>query len=129
MVTADVVSLQIDGMHCGSCVARVDKALRSVPGVRSAAVNLTTATARVEGAPETGALVRAVESVGYKARVLGDMSAEMVREIGEEKEEESRRVLNRLWVGALAGVPVVAADMAMPWFMASLPTAGMVAFG
>ncbi|CAG0991671.1 partial Copper-transporting P-type ATPase, partial [Burkholderiales bacterium] len=36
------VQLNIDGMTCASCVARVEKALKKVPGVLSAEVNLAT---------------------------------------------------------------------------------------
>jgi Cu+-exporting ATPase len=58
-------------MTCASCVARVEKALKRVPGVASAEVNLATETATVslaEGAaPES--LVEAVRGAGYEARL------------------------------------------------------------
>ncbi|RYF53112.1 MAG: heavy-metal-associated domain-containing protein, partial [Comamonadaceae bacterium] len=41
------VRLQIEGMTCASCVGRVEKALKKVPGVASAEVNLATETAEV----------------------------------------------------------------------------------
>ncbi len=61
------VSLAIEGMSCASCVGRVEKALRAVPGVESASVNLATERAEVTGeAPIAyGALVAAVEDAGY----------------------------------------------------------------
>ena len=39
--------LRIGGMHCASCVGRVEKALRGVVGVNEASVNLATGEARV----------------------------------------------------------------------------------
>ena len=54
MKTANLIKLPIEGMTCASCVARVEKALKAVPGVASAEVNLATETATVslaEGAP------------------------------------------------------------------------------
>ena len=39
--------LGIDGMTCASCVARVERALQAVPGVREAAVNLATGRVRI----------------------------------------------------------------------------------
>ena len=59
----------IAGMTCASCVARVEKALRAVPGVREASVNLATERAEVKGdALDADALAAAVERAGYAAR-------------------------------------------------------------
>jgi Cu+-exporting ATPase len=57
----------IAGMTCASCVARVEKALRAVPGVREAAVNLATESAAVAADPavKPGDLERAVVDAGY----------------------------------------------------------------
>ena len=41
-------SFQVEGMTCASCVGRVEKAIRAVPGVVSASVNLATERATVE---------------------------------------------------------------------------------
>ena len=41
------LDLGVGGMTCASCVARVEKALKKVPGVQDAAVNLATESARV----------------------------------------------------------------------------------
>ena len=45
--TRPAVTLPVEGMTCASCVGRVEKALRGVPGVVSASVNLATNSARV----------------------------------------------------------------------------------
>ncbi len=71
MKTASLIKLPIEGMTCASCVARVEKALKRVPGVATAEVNLATETATVllaEGAaPET--LVDAVRGAGYETQL------------------------------------------------------------
>jgi Cu+-exporting ATPase len=59
--------LAIGGMTCASCVARVEKNLLKVPGVRVASVNLATETAHVEGVTGFSDLVTAVERAGYSA--------------------------------------------------------------
>ena len=61
------LSLPVTGMTCASCVARVEKALARVPGVRSASVNLATERASAQGDASLtlGALVDAVEKAGY----------------------------------------------------------------
>jgi len=73
MKTANLIKLPIEGMTCAACVARVERALKAVPGVASAEVNLATETASValaEGAaPES--LVAAVRDAGYEARLAG----------------------------------------------------------
>ncbi|MCW5642811.1 MAG: copper-translocating P-type ATPase [Rhodoferax sp.] len=64
--------LPIEGMTCASCVARVEKALKKVPGVVSAEVNLATEKAQVTVSGDAGsadALVAAVEKAGYTAHV------------------------------------------------------------
>lgn len=62
--------LQIEGMTCASCVTRVEKALRKVPGVADATVNLATDKATVRALPTVpaAALRAAVERAGYSAR-------------------------------------------------------------
>ncbi len=71
---ADSVALdfRIAGMTCASCVARVEKAIRAVPGVADAAVNLATEQAAVHAAPGTDpqAIVAAVDRAGYEAAPL-----------------------------------------------------------
>ena len=42
------ISIDIEGMTCASCVARVEKSLMKVPSVRSASVNLATQRATVQ---------------------------------------------------------------------------------
>jgi Cu+-exporting ATPase len=57
----------VEGMTCASCVARVEKALRRVPGVVEANVNLATESATVAAGAGTPreALIKAVEDAGY----------------------------------------------------------------
>ena len=64
------IVLDIRGMTCASCVSRVEKALRLVPGVTDAVVNLATETATVSGAGGVAAsAVAAVSKAGYAASV------------------------------------------------------------
>ena len=58
-------------MTCASCVARVEKALKKVPGVQEATVNLATESARVvisPGEDVQARLRRAVRDAGYDPR-------------------------------------------------------------
>ena len=65
---ANAIRLDIAGMTCASCVARVEKALKAVPGVERASVNLATEQATVHAPPTVGtaALAAAVRKAGYE---------------------------------------------------------------
>jgi len=67
-VAQEDIALDIAGMTCASCVGRVEKALRKVPGVIDASVNLATESARVKVAgTDVGALIAAIDAAGYHA--------------------------------------------------------------
>ncbi|MBS3695840.1 cation transporter, partial [Rhodococcus qingshengii] len=57
-------------MTCASCVGRVEKALKAVPGVTSAVVNLATEKATIQGTADTAAVIAAIENAGYDAKVI-----------------------------------------------------------
>ena len=64
------IQLPVEGMHCASCVGRIEAALAAVEGVASASANLATGRVQVHarpgGAPDVAALVRAIEKTGYR---------------------------------------------------------------
>ena len=64
------LSLPVEGMTCASCVGRVERALKAVPGVHTAAVNLATERADITftGLADPQGAVRAIESAGYAVR-------------------------------------------------------------
>ena len=68
MIATDSVELEVGGMTCASCVARVEKRLNKLEGV-TATVNFATETARID-VPEgydTDLLIKQVEGAGYSA--------------------------------------------------------------
>ncbi|PIM51136.1 copper-translocating P-type ATPase [Roseateles chitinivorans] len=69
---AGELQLAVAGMTCASCVNRVERALRKVPGVEDAQVNLAleTATVRLLPGVDAAALVAAIGKAGYEAREL-----------------------------------------------------------
>ncbi|WP_370600707.1 heavy metal translocating P-type ATPase [Pseudomonas nitroreducens] len=71
-VPAHSLELAIDGMTCASCVGRVERALRKVPGVREVSVNLASERAHLDllGAVDIAELIAAVDKAGYKARPI-----------------------------------------------------------
>ena len=64
----EIVKLDVDGMHCEKCVARVAEALEGVEGVTGATVSLEGKSAVVEGHGfEPDGLVSAVREAGFEA--------------------------------------------------------------
>lgn len=96
-------TLQIDGMHCAGCVNAVDKQLDSLPGVKSAQVNLATETAVVEyeGEISMDDFAEVISRGGYTL-VRDDSEtkskAEQVEEREEKKLEKARRNMIWSWV-------------------------------
>ena len=71
---AETLVLEVEDMTCASCVSRVEKALKSVPSVETASVNLATGEAVVKvlgGASALPALSAAVARAGYAVRLAG----------------------------------------------------------
>jgi P-type Cu+ transporter len=94
----DTITLDVEGMTCASCVARVERKLNKLEGVE-ASVNLATESARVRFDPERvrlDDLVHAVESAGYRAAPT----------TGTRDERPGRPL--RLIVSALLSAPLVA---------------------
>ena len=57
----------VTGMSCAACSARVEKAVKAVPGVTSCSVSLLTNSMGVEGTASASAIVKAVQEAGYGA--------------------------------------------------------------
>jgi len=73
------LDIGIGGMTCASCVTRVEKALKKVPGVKEASVNLATESARVSFEPSEqmeARLRRAVRDAGYEPRAADALEKE-----------------------------------------------------
>ncbi len=100
-VATHEVALDVEGMTCASCVARVEKALLKVPGVSAASVNLATekATVKALSTVPVAALKAAVAKAGYAAKEV------------EDAQPQAPRALPQWWpvaVSAVLTIPLVA---------------------
>src|SRR5215470_13532049 len=96
----------VKGMHCAGCVAKVERALRGVPGVAEANVNLATERATVWVRPDSPglpALRTAVARVGY------DVPAELAPASlhGPPREANANGLGLKALVGAVLSIPVL----------------------
>jgi Cu+-exporting ATPase len=102
--------MNIEGMHCAGCVASVEKALSKVEGVREAAVNLATESARVVYDPRAAGfreLQRAVEEAGYRAvPKQNDREVEVESEL-ERDERTIRAARRKMWTAWALTAPIV----------------------
>ena len=60
------IILKVEGMMCGHCKARVEKACKAVHGTQDAVADLAAKTVTVTGTADTGALQKAVADAGYE---------------------------------------------------------------
>jgi Cu+-exporting ATPase len=97
------IHLSVAGMSCAGCVAAVEKALQSVPGVESASVNFAEHTTMVSGDVTADRLIEAVVSAGYKAAEMIGPEDSAGREAAEFA--HYRSLLWRAVVAALVGAP------------------------
>jgi Cu+-exporting ATPase len=133
----DRVSLAIEGMHCASCVGRVEEALTKTPGVASAAVNLATnqATVRIDPSQvQPNALVTAVEHSGYGAKLIAQDQSAALGDDPSFREARTWRARFLLSLGLL--LPIVALHFAphdvsqrLDWLIVALATIQQVATG
>jgi len=101
--------LSISGMSCAGCVTAVEGALRAVPGVAAANVNLADRSADVIGSAEPAALMEAVKAAGYEAAELKGAEDEAVKDAAEIA--HYRRLLRKTAVAASVGIPLFLGDL------------------
>ena len=77
----------VSGMSCAACVARVEKAVNKVPGVKSCSVSLLTNSMGVEGSAKTEDIIKAVTNAGYGAKKMGSQEEKTASSSIAEKEE------------------------------------------
>ncbi len=102
-------------MSCAACSARVEKAVRAVPGVNECAVSLLTNSMGVEGDATPEAIIDAVVKAGYKAKL---MPAGKTQEI---EDDETGILLRRLLISLCILLPLMYVSMGHNMFGFPLP--------
>lgn len=125
MATTSHIVLDISGMTCAACSARVEKVLSRKTGVLNASVNLATEKASVQFEPATVSveeMIAAINKAGYGAALpsLDTVEAEAKQ---ARKQREARRLWIKFVVAAcfslpllyLAMVPMLSKTIALPF--------------
>lgn len=103
--------IPVEGMHCASCVGKIESALKKVPGVKSASVNFASKKAVVEFDPalvSSNILKNAIEDSGYRTE-------EKKHEKGTARPKLDKEVaswLKKLVAAMICAVPLVYLSMA-----------------
>ncbi len=116
------ITAPVRGMHCAACVGKVERALTSVAGVESAAVNLATERATIAFDPARTDLARLREAVAAAGYELAEPppAAEAGDAVDRERaarEAEQRREKTKFIAGAILSAPVLLGGMRhlLPW--------------
>jgi len=122
------LELDVTGMTCSSCAARVQRALSQQPGVSEALVNYATARATLTlepGAVDVDQLLAAVAHAGYDATPVAVGAVQHARALEEHEAAEAREqasLLRRIVVA----VPLAIAILALTYLEPRQPTARWV---
>lgn len=113
-VAPQSVQLQISGMTCAACSARIEKALNKLPGV-TASVNLATEVAHASFNPGVASvedLIAAVTRTGFGAIEIGEASRaeEKTRKLAAYQAE-----LRMFWISAALSLPLLLQMVPMFW--------------
>jgi Cu+-exporting ATPase len=110
-IPTETLQLNIEGMHCASCVNRIQAALQSMEQVISAQVNLATESASVEvmaGKSDAQPIIDTISKQGYQARLKGDSSQ---GEDSDSRQEEQNTLKRDLLIAAVLTLPVFISEM------------------
>lgn len=113
-VREETTELAIEEMTCASCVGRVEKAFRKLPGVLEASVNLATERAQVRhlaGVVTIRDLENAVEQAGYKSHRLSEKTVDSADQDNERRENEAKSLRRSLLIAFVLTLPVFILEM------------------
>lgn len=115
---------KVTGMSCAACVARVEKAVSSVDGVKSCAVSLLTNSMGVEGDVSEEAIIKAVENAGYgaQAKTTENKESNASKYEDELKDTETPVLIKRLTASIVLLIPLMYVSMGHMLFNWPLPS-------
>jgi len=101
---ADLTVLKIDGMHCASCQAPIERALKEVTGIAEININLADREVYIEGTATDEVLVAAVATAGYEAKIDRDDSIEQT---DKANLDHYHHLMRNTTLALVVGVPLM----------------------
>ncbi|HEY9594689.1 MAG TPA: cation transporter, partial [Spirochaetia bacterium] len=104
----ETMHLRIGGLYCAGCIAQIESALRSVPGVVAATFNPASSEASIEfraGATDLGLLESAVNTLGFlKVVAPGSASPDAAEDERDDARKEYAALMRKWWFAAAIGL-------------------------
>ncbi|AKH32961.1 putative copper-transporting ATPase PacS [candidate division SR1 bacterium Aalborg_AAW-1] len=122
--SSQMLSIDIEGMHCSSCALLIEKSLKKVPGVQNANVNFSSSQAmvKVAGNISQDQLIKAVENAGYTGVIQDEI--QKIDET-EKRKKETKYRWRKFSISALLSVPMII-FMLYDFFPGLLPWGGLI---
>ncbi|CAI86089.1 MULTISPECIES: heavy metal translocating P-type ATPase [Pseudoalteromonas] len=129
----------IEGANCGSCVAKIEKALKTVSGAQRVEMNFAQRTVQVEGQADEAALIAAVENIGYKAKPMSnDSEQDALDEKAKADDAHYKKLMRNMILALGVGAPlmlyglifdmnVITTTQRIAWFIVGLATLAVMA--
>ena len=98
------MDLAVEGVHCGACIARIETAMKKLPGVTEARLNFTNRRLHVAWADDKlkpAEILATLETIGYRGHPFVPLRAE------QEEAAEARRLTRYLAVAGFAAMNVM----------------------
>lgn len=129
----------IEGANCGSCVAKIEKALKTVSGAQRVEMNFAQRTVQVEGQADEAALIAAVENIGYKAKPMSnDSEQDALDEKAKADDAHYKKLMRNMILALGVGAPlmlyglifdmnVITTTQRIAWFIVGSATLAVMA--
>lgn len=116
-VGQEELSLKVSGMSCAACVSKVEKAIKAIPGVIEAGVNLSTGSVRMTsyaGTVDKAGIKGIIRDLGYGVLERADAQSELDRE-QKAREAEITRQKRNMWLTWPLGLLAMVGTMRHMW--------------
>lgn len=132
--------LIIDGAGCASCVGKIESALKQVKGVNAAEMNFAMRTVNVTGNADSSALIKAVENVGYNAKINAAVGDDALLEKEASDASYYNSLMREMSLALALGVPLMVYGLVigemtvntlteqLAWFAIGMLTLGVMVF-